>query len=392
MTRWLIASLGSSLLAAAVPASDDGTLIAQTAAERARSAPAASAASAATAPADAEEQHARAALLLSQARLDLVLARKDLKAGRTDDAARRASDVLQRLQALPENAEADDLSLQAEGVLARARRHGAGRATSPAAPSTEATGATLPAPLVRDYLDAQSRAARRILRRYEGADTPDIDTHAAAADLKQRALDAQIPDEHGYRPAREIFDVGAIDERDRQRLEYEYALQHAYSADETRRLLQADEARVGPEQEIAYPDDWPERMARRERYAGGEMARSGSSVDANGREWYTAVYDVRDLTYVPPDFQPSFELLSSDEVRNATDREALRQRSQIFSGYAEDLAAGIPLLRFFGGVDDYAFRGPKYSIEKQRQIMQMIEAFTQRTGEAKVVPLPPTEP
>lgn len=391
MTRRLVASIAVSLLAGASHATDDSSLIAQTAAERAREAPQSSAAGAATAPADAEEQRARETLLLSQVRLDLVLARKDLKAGRYDDAARKANDALQRLRALPENPDADELSLQAEGVLARAQRRG-GVAASPAVPSAGAAGAALPAPVLQDYLDSQSRAAQRILRRYEGADTPDIDTHADAAELKQRALDGQVPDAHGYRPAREIFDVGAIDERDRQRLAYEYTLQRAYSTDEARRLLEADEARVGPEQEVAYPDDWPERVARRERFAGGQLARSGSTVDANGREWYAAVYDVRDLTYVPPDFQPSFELLSSDEVRNATDREALRQRSQIFSGYAEDLAAGIPLLRFFGGVDDYAFRGPKYSVEKQRQIMQMIEAFTQRTGEAKVTPLPPTEP
>ena len=92
---------------------------------------------------------------------------------------------------------------------------------------------------------------------------------------------------------------------------------------------------------------------------------------------------------MPPDFTPiEFNPVASH--RNALDRAALRWQSQIFRGRAEDLAAGIPLLRYFGGVDDMAYRGPKYSMERQRQIVELIEAFTGTPeGGAKVVPLAP---
>ena len=63
----------------------------------------------------------------------------------------------------------------------------------------------------------------------------------------------------------------------------------------------------------------------------------------------------------------------AERMRNLQDRQALRWRSMVFGGYPEDLAAGIPLLRYFGGVDEWA--ESRYSPERQEQIVDMIRGF-----------------
>ncbi len=331
------------------------------------------------------EREARIDVTLAQARLELVLARKALKTHDHNPAALRAHRVLNLLRELPAEVDASVYELQAEGILARAEKAGIDVEALRAQAAGE--GAL---PGFDDYLDDQAQAAARVARRYTGADRDMIDTRGDAQALRQRALRRQVPDDHGYRPGKEIFDIDAVLERDRQRVYYEDALRTAYQADAARLLTRADETRVVPDGEIAYPDDWPEKVARRAEYAGGEIARSQSWIDKDGREWYVAIYDIRDLIYVPPDFQPAASLDLAENLRNALDRHALRLYSGIFhSYYPEDIAAGIPLLRYFGGVDDFEFRGPKYSVERQQQIVEMIKAFTTQLTESKIIPLAP---
>lgn len=331
------------------------------------------------------EQEARIALTVAQSRLELVLARKALRTHQIKDAAIRAQRVLNLLKELPPQVDASEFELQAEGILARAEKAG----VDVAALAERASGGTSP-PGFDDYLDKQTRAAAEVGQRYTGADRDTIDTRIEAETLRRRTLQRQIPGDYGYRPGKEIFDTDAILERDRQRVYYEDALHTAYSADAARLLTEADEARVAPVGEIAYPDDWPEKVARRAKYAGGEMARSESWIDQDGREWYVAVYDIRDLTYVPPDFQPTFSLDPAENLRNTLDRHALRWGHGFFGGLPTwDLDVTIPLLRYFGGVDDYAWRGPKYSAERQEQIVEMIKAFTTKSTESEIIPLAP---
>lgn len=277
------------------------------------------------AAADAEQQ-ARAELTLARVRLELVLAREALNAGRSAEAARRALRVQSLIRRLPAGFDAEAESLQAEGILARARKAGV-----------------------------------------------DVDALAAVANQPIASVESQgqsaVPASGSLEHQKQI----------RQRVE----------RDRVRMLHSADEVQIVPLGEISYPPDWPERVAARERYRGGQIARSASWIDDKGNERHVAIYDIRDLIYVPPDFQPPFSLVLPEELRNVQDREALRLRSQIFNGYAEDLAAGIPLLRFFGGVDDYEFRGSKYSTERQKHIAEMIRAFTQRSDESKIILVPP---
>ncbi len=364
---------------------DDDGLIAQVASERPNAPGAEAADRKGLADLGQAEREARIDLTLAQSRLELVLARKALRTHQIKDAAIRAQRVLNLLKELPLELDASEYELQAEGILARAEKAG----VDLAALAEQAPGEKMSRGF-DDYLDRQTQAAAEVGRRYTGAERDTINTRIDAQTLRQRTLRRQIPGDYGYRPGREIFDTDTILERDHQRVYYEDALQKAYSADAARLLTEADEARVAPVGEIAYPDDWPERVAKRAKYAGGEIARSESWIDQDGREWYVAVYDIRDLTYVPPDFQPTFSLDPAEDLRNALDRHALRWGHGFFGGlYPWDLDVAIPLLRYFGGVDDYAWRGPKYSAERQEQIVEMIKAFTTKSTERKIIPLAP---
>jgi hypothetical protein len=381
--------VASTLLASAALAQEtaaDRELIAKAAANRSAAAPTAAASD--RDDLSSAELRARAEVALADARLELVLARKAMRADRFEEAARRALRAHSALRALPKEVDASEHVLQIDGILTRAEKHGVNvealrvavnAGGDPQGASSQAAGT-----VDRDPLDTSSKAAVEILGDYSGANTADIDTNANAEALKQRAQRRGI-DEIGYRPAREAFDRDAIAERDQQRLAFQDPLADATRSDELRRLVEADEARVAPNREVGYPDDWKERVAGRSR---SQVARTQSWTGADGKEWYAAMYDIRELTYVPPDFSPAFSLDPVEDLRNWLDRDALRQRSQIFSGTAEDLAEGIPLLRFFGGVDDFAFRGPMYSREKATQIAEQVKAWTQQLNESKVILVP----
>lgn len=394
--RAFLSLVASTLLATAALAQEaagpDRELIAKAAANR--PAPAAPAKLAAARESDdlgPAETKARTDVALADARLELVLARKAMRSDRFDEAARRALRAQSALRGLPKDVDASAWELQADGIVARAEKHGVniealrvtlGAGGDPDSSTTQAAGT-----VDRDPLETSSKAAIEVVREYSGANTPDIDTTISAEALRQRTQQRGT-DDLGYRPGREAFDRDAIAERDQQRLAYEDSLSDATRSDELRRLVEADEARVAPAREIGYPDDWKERVARRARFADGQAARTSSWTGTDGKEWYAALYDIRELTYVPPDFAPSFSLDPVEDLRNTLDREALRQRSQIFSGTAEDLAAGIPLLRFFGGVDDFAYRGPMYSREKAAQIAEQVKAWTTQLNEPKVILVP----
>ncbi len=324
-----------------------------------------------------DERQARAGVALAEARLELVLARRELKAGRSTQAAQHALAARTRLAEAPADVDTDELSLQIDGILARTGTPRGG-AAAPA-------GARLP-----DYLDHQVKAAQEIAQGFGGADTRDVNTRPDAESLRQRTLATQVPTDDGYRPAREIFDGDAIARRGEQRLPYQDALRDAYLDDEQRRLIEIDEDRIAPQDWVSYPDDWMARMERRKKYEGGQIARGPSHTGPDGQEWYLGLYDLHDLIYVAPDFQPTVGF-TFDAARDAADRQYLRERSWIFNGTPADLAAGIPLLRYFGGVDDFAYRGPKYSMERYGQILQMMQAFSDRHSEAKMIPLPPIQ-
>lgn len=335
-----------------------------------------------------QEQVARTDATLSLIRLETILARKAWNINQHELAARKAVRVLNLVKQLPPAVDASDYELQAEGILAKAARAHINvdrlRRDAELPPPDQ-----LPEPSGDQQLGAKTREAARIAREHQGTPTPDMDTSGNERVLRERALAHQTPDKSGYHPASEIIDQQALDVRERERIYYQGALENAYKESEQQQLTAVDESRVIPPGEITYPPNWPEIVRKRAQYRGGMIARGPSFYDKDGREWYMAVYDIHDLIYVPPDF-PAVEFNPIINQRNAQDRAALQTQSYIFRGGAEDLAAGLPLLQYFGGVDPYALRGPKYSIEREKQIVEMIKAFTgpQPDG-AKIIELPP---
>jgi|GEM_PF-2973261 len=160
-------------------------------------------------------------------------------------------------------------------------------------------------------------------------------------------------------------------------------LEAARQESHVRALVEVQEAGLIPPGEVTYPDNWLEIVARRRAYAGGLIARSESWWDDAGREWYVGIYDIEDLLLEPAYFPAPIAHPGWAAIALA-DRQALRDQSDIFRGSPEDLAAGLPLLRFFGGFYDVDLR-PRRSLSEQRRIIAMIRALTQRPADGPQV-------
>lgn len=367
---------------------DDRSLIARFAAERdGRSAAAVAAetppavpqvVNSAAAGADAlgaEERRARAEVALAQVRLELVLARKAIQASAWREAATHALEAQRWIRQLPAGVDGSVWDLQAEGVLAKAQR--AGVKVEAIKPAVRVAGAAAEQPSSPPAGPTSSPSGAAL------APAVPVDSTAAARP-GAAAMDAKPS---GSERSAAVFELETEADIDEARLQYERQLYNAYKSAEVRSLIEADEARVPPVGEIGFAPNWPQIVAGRSAYAGGAIARSDPWTDKDGTQWYAALYDIRDLTYEVPDFAPALTGDITEDRRNALDRDALRRGSAIFNGDADDLACGLPLLRYFGGVDDMEFRGPKYSVEKQKQIMEQIRAFTTRRTEATIIPL-----
>lgn len=294
--------------------------------------------------------------LLLNVREDLVKARGAWRENRFTDAATWSVEVLQRLRQLPADVDATVHALQAEGLIARAEKMG---------------------------IDVE---AIRVAAGLRGASAERDRDVIPQRDTQRRRAAAN---RYGTRPSGEVLDAEVLREGHTDSAYPERMLHEAHGSGG---LGVADGSRVVSDGWLSYPPNWPEISAKREKYKGGRVAKSETWRDETGRDWYAAVYDLRELTYVPPDFTPDVELIPSVELRNRLDRHAIRYQSDIFRGRPEDLAMGIPLLRYFGGVDSFAFRGEKYSAAKQREIIEMIRAFSEggeHVGKPRMVPLSP---
>lgn len=231
-------------------------------------------------------------------------------------------------------------------------------------------------------------AAQRSLGSVEGVDVTADDLQAEGILARARQAGVDLRPSPRETPASLADNPGNWMSDDSQLAE-QGALHEVVSEDENRRLIEAHAARVAPTTDITYPSYWPQLTAARARYASGQIARSKGWRDVHGAEWYAALYDISDVSYLPPDFTPPFSLFFPEADRNALDREALRQRSEIFNGYAEDLAAGLPLLRYFGGIDEFYPRHIRYNAARRQQVADLVTAFTARPTEPQVISVGP---
>lgn len=306
------------------------------------------------------------------AKLVMLEARQALLDGKSAKARTGAERALKMLRTLPQDDTTTDQMLICEGILARV-----------------ASGNV---PTLSDIPEMTPVAAGQAPPTVQPQARPSVEPRANVEPRGQR-----VPRSDGIG---ELANPGmtrgeqdrALWDWDEARRQQQAALNDEIKKDEVRMLDAADQARQVPNGIMNFPADWPEKARRREaQFGGGLVAKSDSWVDASGEEWFMGVYDIHDLIYMPPDFVPPGSLNPFEQQRLTLDREALRYNSFIFRGWPEDLAAGIPLLRYFGGVDDLVYRGPKYSVEKQRQIEAMVQMLLDDSGQPALISLEPVQ-
>jgi tetratricopeptide (TPR) repeat protein len=142
--------------------------------------------------------------------------------------------------------------------------------------------------------------------------------------------------------------------------------------------LGVEQARMTPRDEgLVYPADWAERSAKRAKYDAGEIYRSPSATGDDGQEYHTSIYDLGDLVHYVPDFYGGHDPDRNRHLQSLTDRDWIRRRSLMFAGYAPDLAAGIPVMQYYGGIDPWAVSPRTDAVELER-VMRTIDTFLAR--------------
>lgn len=315
----------------------------------------------------AELQAAHVEADRANAKLALAEARQALLEGRRQAAQAHARQAIGLLARLPSSDAVTDQVLLAEGILARAQSSQSTTAVAGQTATGAADAASPPGQM------SPVGAAQPVAASPQWCAAPSASSTAAAGSI--RSSDDSLPD-----PASQFARQARLKEQ--------------VASDAVRELIAVDEARQAPDGWISYPPDWPAKSRKRDaKYPGGLVARTDGWTDAAGREWYMGIYDVSDLTYVPPDFVPATQLNPVVAQRVALDRDAYRFNSFGFGGgWMNDPYATLALLRHFGGVEDVLYRGPKYSLELQQQLEQMVKLATgDAGGQPMVISLPPVQ-
>lgn len=173
----------------------------------------------------------------------------------------------------------------------------------------------------------------------------------------------------------QIINVEGLTHDDNARHTYDRELTTALAHQRAHVILSNNEVALPPRTDgLGYPHDWAEKTARRAKYRDGVIYRGQTFTGEDGQQYYTAIYDLGDLVHPVPNFYATFPGFAADQQRELLDREALRQNSWIFNRGAEDLAAGLPLLHFFGGIDNNAVSTQADPREVDR-IMATLERF-----------------
>ena len=322
----------------------------------------------------AEIRAAQVEAARSNAKVASLSARKAALEERWGAARDHADAALRLLRTLPRDDGVVDQILMIEGILARVEKHSHAAAVSA---STDPPGAPL-APMTPGGPSGSPGPAPGL---------PDQPPVAGPTLTKPVAPDPLAPP---YPDSATLDDHDAAIAAARAQARQQQAIRD----DEVRLLTDADATRLVPQganEWVSYPQDWPEKARRRAaRYPGGLVARSSSWTDGDGKEWYMGVYDIQDLIYVAPDFVQAVNLNPVEQLRTSLDRDALRWRFFAFGGWPQDIAAALPLLDYFGGVDDFVARGPKFSVERQKQIEEMVRVLLGEAGPGpKVISVPP---
>ena len=151
-------------------------------------------------------------------------------------------------------------------------------------------------------------------------------------------------------------------------------LRESLRRDRAETFVRQREVAMPPLTDMTFPEDWVEKTARRSRYRGGLIHKGKPFTGQDGKSYYTAIYDLGDLVHPVPNFSASYPGTVREQRFQREDRFYLQTRSQIYGGYADDLAAGLPLLHYFGGIDDNAVTTRTDPRETER-ILRIIDRF-----------------
>ncbi len=123
---------------------------------------------------------------------------------------------------------------------------------------------------------------------------------------------------------------------------------------------------------VLYPTDWPDRVANRKQKDEGILYKGPAFEDDQGKVKQTIIYDVQSLIFpMPVIFDiPTMDLRAM--TRNAADRAALRETSEIFTGFARELDAGVDVLPYYGGVGTWSSAPDSSSDEQYRELIRLI--------------------
>ena len=174
----------------------------------------------------------------------------------------------------------------------------------------------------------------------------------------------------------EIIHVDDLLGESHERHVYDRELTRELRQDRAQILVRQNEASLPPLTDMTFPDDWAEKTARRSRYRDGLIYKGKPFTGKDGKSYYSAIYDLGDLVHPVPNFSAIYPASVREQRFQREDRYYLQTRSQIFGGYADDLAAGLPLLHYFGGIDDNAVSTRTDPRETER-ILRILDEFVQ---------------
>jgi len=174
----------------------------------------------------------------------------------------------------------------------------------------------------------------------------------------------------------EIINVDDVLSRSHERHVYDRELTQALRRDRARTFVKQNETMLPPLADMTFPEDWAEKTARRSKYRGGLIHKGKPFTGKDGKTYYTAIYDLGDLVHPVPNFYATYPGSVREQRFQREDRFYLQYRSQIFNGYADDLAAGLPLLHYFGGIDENAL-STRTDPQETERILRILDQFVE---------------
>ncbi|HWL92697.1 MAG TPA: hypothetical protein VNT79_04110 [Phycisphaerae bacterium] len=302
-----------------------------------------------------EEQAAEVDQVLRRVRLQIIQARQASRAGDFGLASERVRNARDELNALPDTVDASPYERELS-TLSNAIKRKTARATKDDR-EVKGSGSSLTVtrrggrPLTLADVGDEDVGREQVV--YEERDSDEGEDFDEWCD---DAASHEVSDDYRYVESGEIIEVDDA-------LYGEQAV-HAYARELSRTVNrrrvqtfinnQVASLAHGPDVDLVYPHDWAEKTGHRAEYRDG-IIHAGEPFDgADGETYQTVIYDLAELVHPVPNFYAAYPGTAREQRTQSLDRQYLRERSMIFNGWPEDLAAGLPLLHFFGGIDNNA--------------------------------------